>query len=432
MNEIPAAVRRLADLMPDAGFMGGASWIHSPEPFSLSRSQVVELERMGELLGKFITACDEAFQRSNTGSMPAWLAQYLESGKPDFLIRLARASTLQPNLPRVIRPDVLLTENGFTLTELDSVPGGIGVTDFLHQCYGGLGWDLVGGEDGMRSGFADLFAEGADIVLSEESSDYRSEMQWLLSRLDKERFELCSAETYQSRDDRSIYRFFELFDHDNIPFLRGAEDSLISGSLEMVAPPRFHLEEKLWFALFHRPHLREFWRRALRDSGYRQLSEYLPYSWILDPAPVPHHAAIPRLECASWDDLKARGRKERELVVKVSGFSPDAWGSRGVWIGHDLSQEEWGQTLDAALRRFPDSPCILQEYHQPRRVVHPIWNTRLQKVEMMEGRVRLCPYYFIAGGQTKLGGVLATIVPIDKKIVHGMEVATLVPCRLAD
>ena len=38
----------------------------------------------------------------------------------------------------------------------------------------------------------------------------------------------------------------------------------------------------------------------------------------------------------------------------------------------------------------------------------------------MKGRVRLCPYYFVAGeGDTarpQLGGVLATIVPADKKI----------------
>ena len=37
----------------------------------------------------------------------------------------------------VLRPDLLLTDDGFALTELDSVPGGIGLTAFLNRLYGG-------------------------------------------------------------------------------------------------------------------------------------------------------------------------------------------------------------------------------------------------------------------------------------------------------
>jgi hypothetical protein len=50
----------------------------------------------------------------------------------------------------------------------------------------------------------------------------------------------------------------------------------------------------------------------------------------------------------------------------------------------------------------------------------------------MPGRARLCPYYFVVGegdaARPQLGGVLATIVPADKKIVHGMTDAILAPC----
>ena len=50
----------------------------------------------------------------------------------------------------------------------------------------------------------------------------------------------------------------------------------------------------------------------------------------------------------------------------------------------------------------------------------------------MKGRVRLCPYYFVSGegdaARPQLGGVLATIDPADKKIIHGMTDAILAPC----
>ena len=55
------------------------------------------------------------------------------------------------------------------------------------------------------------------------------------------------------------------------------------------------------------------------------------------------------------------------------------------------------------------------------------------EVNIMKGRVRLCPYYFIdANRKTKLGGVLATIVPSDKKKIHGMKDGILVPCRVEE
>jgi hypothetical protein len=54
----------------------------------------------------------------------------------------------------------------------------------------------------------------------------------------------------------------------------------------------------------------------------------------------------------------------------------------------------------------------------------------------MQGRVRLCPYYFVSGegdaARANLSGVLATIVPADKKIVHGMTDAILAPCSTAN
>jgi hypothetical protein len=52
-----------------------------------------------------------------------------------------------------------------------------------------------------------------------------------------------------------------------------------------------------------------------------------------------------------------------------------------------------------------------------------------------DGRTRLCPYYFVTGSadaaRAHLGGVLATICPADKKILHGMRDAVMAPCTSA-
>ena len=51
----------------------------------------------------------------------------------------------------------------------------------------------------------------------------------------------------------------------------------------------------------------------------------------------------------------------------------------------------------------------------------------------MKGRARLCPYYFVQSeNEVNLGGILATICPADKKIIHGMKDAILAPCGIAE
>jgi hypothetical protein len=50
----------------------------------------------------------------------------------------------------------------------------------------------------------------------------------------------------------------------------------------------------------------------------------------------------------------------------------------------------------------------------------------------MDGRVRLCPYYFVTGEEAKLSGVLATVVPADKRLIHGMADAIMAPCSVSD
>jgi hypothetical protein len=101
-----------------------------------------------------------------------------------------------------------------------------------------------------------------------------------------------------------------------------------------------------------------------------------------------------------------------------------------VSIGHDLSLEQWAAALDEALASFPTNPFVLQRFQRAKVVNHPAWNEERQDTSMMKSRVRLCPYYFVPKGteETQLGGVLATVCPADKKILHGMKDAMMLPC----
>lgn len=419
--------------LPEGGLFAEKAWRISPEPFVLSAKEVKMLENLGPVLHRFQKACDLIYRRSRNGSLPRWISDYLDSGKPPELLEIGLSAATLEAIPRVIRPDLILTDKGFSATELDSVPGGIGLTAWLGGIYASANpaHRIVGGERGMLEGFASIFrGDGADILVSDESAAYRPEMQWLADRLTGN-WKVKSAENYVA-GVRDVYRFLELFDLPNIPSMDSLMAAAASGRIEVMSPFKPWLEEKLWSALFWSHPLKEVWRRELRDANWRRLRELFPQSWVVDPAEVPPHAVIPGLEIQSFSELKHFSQSERELVLKLSGFNERAWGSRSVTIGQDASQVEWGEAVDEAIESFGRAPYVLQRFRGGRLVNHPWLNEDTGKIEVMEGRVRLCPYYFVnaVNGGVTLGGVLATICPSDKKILHGMRDAILVPCRI--
>ncbi len=405
----------------------------SPEPFSIDEKYRTDLERLGHQLFVFQRACNQLYQQSVKGRQPSWVARYLDLGKPEELIAFSRRKEFRDALPRVIRPDLVLTDEGWTIAEIDSVPGGIGLTGWLNQTYFALGADVIGGAEGMLDGFATVSPKGGDIVISEESATYRPEMEWLVrqlnSRFPERSWRVESAEKYQPQDGRDVYRFFELFDLPNIPGVSALMETAGGGGLTVTPPFKPYLEEKMWFALFWLQPLRDFWRRELGDKYFRQLQRMIPYTWILDPTPLPQHAVIPRLEIHDWREAAQFSQKDRDLLLKVSGFSPLGWGSRGVALGADLPHSEWQQRIADALEGFEREPTIMQQFHKGRLFDHPYWDAQTGESKTMRGRVRLCPYYFVKEDHVKLRGALATICPADKKLLHGMRDAILVPSQ---
>ena len=420
--------------MPAEGLFAEKEWLVSPEAFPLEPKFVEALEKLGYRLNLFQRACNLLYQLSISGKQPGWIADYLDRGKPPELIEFARRKKFRDELPRVIRPDLVLTENGFTIAELDTVPGGIGLTAWLNQTYASLGEDVLGGARGMIDGFRDILPGGADILISEEAATYRPEMQWLCDEL---------GENYRVRDavnpnpqsairnPQSIYRFFELFDLPNVVFAPGLMESAFADGLLITPPLKPYLEEKMWFALFWLRPLRDFWRRELGERHFLKLQEAIPYTWIVDPAPLPQHAVIPGLEVQAWTELGHFSQKQRELILKISGFSELAWGSRGVALAADMPQHEWQAALAHALEQFGEHPYILQRFHKGRLVRHSFWDAEKNEFATLQGRVRLCPYFFVLDGKAELRGALATICPADKKLLHGMRDAILVPAAVS-
>ena len=442
LEALAGRARFIRDSLPPGGLFAGQEWRISPDPFPLGEKLAQEIESLGRVLLQFYRAVNLLYRKSAEGKQPEWVARWLDLGKPAELIALQRSPAFKNDVPRVIRPDILLNHDGITITELDSVPGGIGLTGWLNQTYskaesGKQKAEIIGGEDGMVRGFESIFgdAKRVHLVVSDEAATYRPEMAWIAEQLngrEHSTFNIQHSTFNGFSDGDAVYRFFELFDLANVPNSKQVFALAAEKKIRVTPPPKPMFEEKMLFALLWNRNLAGFWRQELGESFFARLKKLIPYTWVVDPSPLPPQAAIPELNLTDWSQLKALSQKERDFILKVSGFSENAWGARGVFLGSDLSQADWSAAVDAALADFEKSPSVLQRFHKPALVEASWFDFAKNEVVPMKGRARLCPYYFVSGDgdamRTELGGVLATIVPADKKIVHGMADAILAPC----
>lgn len=414
--------RHIKGQLPPEGLFVGKEWRIATTAFELPAGHVKLLERLGETLHKFNLACNLLYRHSVEGKQPAWIADLLDRGKPPELVAVARHGKVKGQVASVIRPDLVLTEDGFALTEIDSVPGGIGLSHWLNETYAGLGEPVLGGASGMRDGFVSIFPDG-DVVVSEEAATYRPEMEYLVG---KDRVQ--AAEGYQFSPDTPVYRFFECFDWPLLDSIRASYDP---ATVKITPPLKPQLEEKLWLALFWNAHLQEFWRQHVSERGVKLLREVIPYSWVLDPTPLPPHAVLPKLDISGWEELKHFGQKRREWILKLSGFHENAWGARSVVVGTDLSTPDWSEAVDTALASFNTHPYVMQEFKKGALFEQDYVDFDDDPAEpvTMRGRARVSPYYFVVNDKVQLGGVQVTLCPADKKLLHGMRDAVISPAK---
>lgn len=465
MSSVHPSFSHIQEALLQQSMLEDKSWMIAPEAWGLDARTLSELESIGQACMEFLHAHEQLYRfsveghnllRNGTFHAP-WVAEYLDRGKPAGLIEHGLREEHRGNIPCILRPDLILTEDGFALTELDTIPNGIGLTAFLNRLYRELGESTLGEGDAMIAGFYETLAalrEDRDaplvaIVVSEEAATYRPEFRWLaqeLRKLGKPVYcvspqdimplgnTLCVPVDGNPEKIDILYRQFELYDLRNVATADNIFEAVEAGEVVVTPAMRGFQEEKLSLALFHHPLLEQYWREHLSRRSYKLLRKLIPRAWIVDPVDLPptavlHAPLVGGLPIVSWEQLGNASQRERNLILKISGFHPDAREARSVVLGSDVSREEWSEALAEAVEESNYALRLLQEYRKPHRVEHQVCDEQ-GRAETIQGRVRLCPYYYVHGRETSMPGVLATVCPADKKIIHGMSEAAMLPCKV--
>ena len=75
------------------------AWRVSPEPFALSAELADAIQRLGPELLAFYRALNSLYNRSARGTAPPFIAEYLDRGKPEQVVKLARQNRFKQDLP---------------------------------------------------------------------------------------------------------------------------------------------------------------------------------------------------------------------------------------------------------------------------------------------------------------------------------------------
>lgn len=364
-------------------------------PLSFKDSDIKDLHDMVEDYAAFIRACIKLYH-----SNPI-VKELLDYGKPEVFKR--NLDAIYP----VIKADVVLHSSGFRYgdnpeqtdepdkaCELDSgsFNGGAQADVYARLCKE-FGFDPLIPVEKFRDSLRKMVGNRKVIVLyCTESEEYRGQYEYLAKLLDckcvkvDENFQLSS-------DIQLVYRAFPLYAYETNPFIRSL---LGTTAPELFVPsltPQF--EEKALLALLWDIRFREFFIRELGQKSFWFLRKIIPMTWIvgnekfLDIARIASRKNVP-----GTITLMKMIDKNLRFVIKVSGYSPDERGAKGVRFVQKMSSEE----LRSYIREIKKRPALFiaqQLIEATPRSVEAL-NSK-NKVESKKQFVRFTLFFNLAG-----------------------------------
>jgi hypothetical protein len=380
-------------------------WLISPAWFELNAEQILELKKLGCLLYRFLRACNNLYFTNEK------VAKLVEQGKPEKVIAVQRAFLKE--MPCLIRPDIVLTEDGFKVTEIELVVGGIGMGSKIKEAY----LSVIPPPKPFKGSIPGSFLKAVKSIAAKKkillvpsfSSRYLPELK-LFSKVCKRKG--LDVEAMQPEKVRKnmrvamIWRLFEAYEWDKIQ---------LPDEVPIYPPLKQFLEEKIWMALLYCEDHRNYWKTSL-GKDFDLLKKYIPPTWIIRENYLP----------MPLSELMKLGRKKRQYVTKLSGYSEKAWGGRSFTYWGEPSNRRWRGFLSTVMQN--NQLYILQQFQRSKKYSFPaLINEEIKQVDNL--RSRLCPFYFRIGKKVELGDIIVTLRKC--KNVHGATDSIRIPVAIS-
>lgn len=358
----------------------------SDEPFELSPEQAVELQELGEIVYSYMDATVDLYERDER------VRALLDTGKPELFHGLSDARYL------FYRPDIIFTDVGFQIVEVETSPFGLGLASILDEAYRGEGHDTLESgislEDQVRSHTGDT----GTVVYTDKTDQYAGQLSYLADRVfsDDESRRWTAEHVADSPGDGSqeTYRGFYLSERETDSAVERLVNTLLESASETASPsltPAF--EEKAILGLIFDERWQQYFVDKLGEQAVDKLQKWIPETIIIGE----EDHFIGKLPSGNngLDELSKLSRKKRGYALKTSGYDTDASWAEGVSFLHELSASRTQDVVDAARDR--DGLMILQKFQSGTKQVPMGFSNLKGEKDTMEGRVRLTPYFAAAG-----------------------------------
>ncbi len=364
----------------------GVSFRVSPEPFTLTPEQEKEVVALGQEVTQFIHAAHELYRRNED------VRNLLNTGKPEIFCVDHDFQYL------FVRPDLIVTPDGFSLCEIETSPFGLALAQLLTQAYEHEGHDVMVGSDILPAHVRAGTPADGTLVYSQKTSSYAGQISFLADRVfSGDAF----GRSWQAKhvDDLNgdalgnIYRAFYQSEYFTDSRVRTLIDDAFSVPGRMVLPSLTpHLEEKALLALLWDTRCESFLKGQLGIATFEHLRKVVPPTWVVGQEKY-FSPGMPSGVTASVDLAKLSGSK-RAFVLKSSGFDDRSSWAEGVSFLQKQSHAQAFQLLHNA-QTNGRSLSVIQQFRKPESF--PMTYEVDGGLRAMSGRVRLTPYFAMGG-----------------------------------
>lgn len=347
------------------------------EPLRLTAQEHLEVERVCHELGGFVVAADELYHRDEE------VAALLNRGKPDVYLQPRETAHI------FLRPDLIITEDGIAVCEIETSPFGLGLAHALNQAYIGEGHETITSGE-LTAHAAEALPDTGIVVYSSKTHAYMGQLAYLADKVfsgDDGSWTLAGAAEDATNDADAIYRAFYLREYDTDPDVRAVVDNGESSRTAWTPSLTPHIEEKALMALIWDRRYQAYFRSQLGETGFDYLLGVIPPTWIVGEE-VHFAPGLPN-SVSSTADIASLSRSKRALVLKASGYDDRGSWSEGVHILGQVSAER-ARTLLNDAEANQKGLQIVQEFRRGKKITMSYEEDG--EVVAQDVRVRLTPY----------------------------------------
>ena len=312
----------------------------SDAPLSLDPKLVKELQEIGHTIVAYMDAVSFLYKTHQD------IHELLDHGKP---------SQFHGNEPNYlfVRPDLIITPQGFKICEIEVSPFGLALSDILGKAYSDR--SLAHDPEFLKAFVAANTPASGTFIYSQ------------------------------------VYRGYYLHE--------AQKDSMLEALTHMcttLPSPTPFFEEKALLALIWDTRFAGSFNQLLGDSDFARMRELIPPTWIVGQEQY-FEPGLPGGATTTLE-LAGMGKKQRQVVIKSSGYCDNmSWG-HGVHFLDKVSGASAIEHIAEINNGLGDSLYIGQQYCPPEKVSFTYFtNGPTSEIQEQAMGCRITPYYCATG-----------------------------------